>query len=149
MSIYEYSSGEPGDLNFAPLEIINVIDKQEDWLTGQIVSSGSGPENPLRQGIFPSNFVIKFPFPLEYIGKYTISMPFEAYKAKNDGELSLNPNDSQLIAIKKVSPDGKWSFGLSYDLNGIMKRGWFPIGSATPLIDSGTTPLYIPNVSVI
>lgn len=58
---------------FREFEIINVIDSNEDWLTGQIVGSGT-TNNPLRAGIFPSNFVIKFNFPIEYIGKYTIGI---------------------------------------------------------------------------
>ncbi len=98
---------------FKEFEIINVIDKNEDWLTGQIVGSGTNANNPLRQGIFPSNFVIKFNFPIEYIGKYTISMATEPYQAQNNGELTLNPAESQLIAIKKLSPDQKWSYGES------------------------------------
>jgi hypothetical protein len=114
LSVYAYVSNEPGDLNFHEFELINVIDRTEDWLTGQVVGSGSGPENPLRHGIFPSNFVIKFPFPVDYIGKFTISMAVEIYAAKNDGELTLNPAESQLIAIKKISPDRLFSFGESY-----------------------------------
>ncbi len=109
ISIYPYVSSEVGDLNFREFEIINVIDKTEDWLTGQKVGT-----SPVQQGIFPANFVIKFNFPIEYIGKYTISMAAEAYQGKNDGELSINPAESQLIAIKKLSPDGKWSFGETY-----------------------------------
>ena len=114
MSIYAYVSNEPGDLNFREFEIINVIDRTEDWLTGQVVGSGTSADNPLRHGIFPSNFVIRFPFPIDYIGKYTISMAVEPYAAKNDGELTLDPSESQLIAIKKLSPDLKYSFGESY-----------------------------------
>lgn len=86
-------------------------------MTGQIVGSGSGPSNPLRTGIFPSNFVIKFNFPIEYIGKYTISMATEQYQAQTGDQLTLNPTDSQLIAIKKLSPDQKWSYGESYVKN--------------------------------
>jgi hypothetical protein len=107
ISLYAYTSPEPGDLNFKEFEIINVIDKNEDWLTGQILGSGDS----LRSGIFPANFVIKFNFPIEYVGKYTISLATEAYQATNENELSLNPAESQLIAIKKISPDEKWSFG--------------------------------------
>lgn len=114
LSIYAYISNEVGDLNFREFEIINVIDKNEDWLTGQVVGSGAGPNNPLRHGIFPSNFVIKFNIPIDYIGKFTISMATEPYQAQNNGELNLNPAESQLIAIKKLSPDGKWSFGETY-----------------------------------
>ena len=79
-----------------------------------MVGSGAGADNPLRHGIFPSNFVIKFPFPIDYIGKFTIAMAIEIYAAKNEGELTLNPNESQLIAIKKISPDRKFSFGESF-----------------------------------
>lgn len=104
-------SNESGDLNFREFEIINVIDQNEDWLTGQIVDRNT---NSLRSGIFPANFVIKFNLPIEYIGKYTISMATEAYQAQNNGELSINPLETQLIAIKKISPDGKWSYGESY-----------------------------------
>jgi len=114
ISIYPYVSNEAGDLNFREFEIINVIDKNEDWLTGQIVGSGTDANNPLRSGIFPANFVIKFNIPIEYIGKYTISMATEAYQAQNNGELTVNPGESQLIAVKKISPDAKWSFGESY-----------------------------------
>jgi len=130
---------------FREFEIINVIDRNEDWLTGQIVGTGAGPSNPLRAGIFPANFVIKFNFPIEYIGKYTIGMATESYSAQNGGELSLNPAESQLIAIKKISPDGKWSYGESYDMSNVMKKGWFPVQSAMSLIDAGVTPLYVPN----
>jgi hypothetical protein len=122
LSIYAYVSNEPGDLNFREFEVINVVDRTEDWLTGQVVGSGSGLDNPLRHGIFPSNFVIKFPFPIDYIGKYTVSMAVEAYAAKNDGELTLNPAESQLIAIKKISPDRLFSFGESYVNNLYLKR---------------------------
>ena len=104
---------------FREFEIINVTDQNEDWLTGQVVGSGTNAANSLRTGIFPSNFVIKFNIPIEFIGKYTISMATEAYQAQNNGELSLNPAESQLIAIKKLSPDGKWSFGESYVNNKI------------------------------
>ena len=104
-------SNETGDLNFGEFEIINVIDQNEDWLTGQIIGSGA---NPTRSGIFPANFVIKFNLPIEYVGKYTISMATEPYQAQNNGELSLNPLETQLVAIKKISPDGKWSFGECY-----------------------------------
>jgi hypothetical protein len=114
MSVYAYQSNEPGDLNFREYEIINVLSHQEDWFTGEIVGSGHLPQNPHRTGIFPSNFVIKFNLPLEYIGKYTISIATEAYMPANQGELILEPSQSQLIAIKKISPDGKWSFGESY-----------------------------------
>ena len=117
ISIYPYVSSEAGDLNFRDFEIINVIDKNEDWLTGQIVGSGTDVNNPLRSGIFPANFVIKFNIPIEYIGKYTISMATEAYQAQNDGELTVNPGESQLIAVKKISPDTKWSFGETYVRN--------------------------------
>ena len=133
---------------FREFEIINVIDKNEDWLTGQIVGSGANVNSPLRSGIFPSNFVIKFNFPIEYIGKHTIGMATEQYQAQNNGELTLNPAESQLIAIKKLSPDGKWSFGESYDQNQKLKRGWFPVQSAMPLIDAGVVPLYVPPSSV-
>lgn len=126
-----------------------MIDQNEDWLTGQIVGTGSGPANPLRAGIFPSNFVIKFDFPIEYIGKYTIGMATEAYQAANGGELSLNPAESQLIAIKKVSPDGQWTYGESYDVNRTLKKGWFPIQSALSLIDAGVAPLLVPTSNVI
>ena len=114
ISIYPYVSNEAGDLNFREFEIINVIDRNEDWLTGQIVGSGTDVNNPLRSGIFPANFVIKFNIPIAFIGKFTISMASDAYQAQNDGELSINPNDNQLIAVKKISPDGKWSFGETY-----------------------------------
>lgn len=101
-------------MNFREFEIINVISRNEDWLTGQIVGSGLEPSKPLRSGIFPANFVVKFNLPIEYIGKHTISMAFEPYVAQNSGELSLDPSLNQFIAIKKVSPDGKWSFGEIY-----------------------------------
>jgi len=146
-SIYPYNSTEPGDLIFREFEIINVIDSNEDWLTGQIVGSGIA-NNPLRSGIFPSNFVIKFSFPIEYIGKYTIGMATEVYQAQNGGELTLNPAESQLIAIKKLSPDGKWSFGESYDANNSLQRGWFPIQSAMPLIDANVVSLNVPSSTV-
>ena len=41
-------------------------------------------------------------------------MATEAYQAQNNGELSINPLETQLIAIKKISPDAKWSYGESY-----------------------------------
>lgn len=147
LSIYAYVSNEPGDLNFREFEIINVIDRTEDWLTGQVVGSGQGVDNPLRHGIFPSNFVIKFPFPIEYIGKYTISMATEAYVASDGTQLTLDPSENQLVAIKRISDDQKFLFGESIDTSGLMRRGWFPVGMATPLIDSGTAPIYVPNVS--
>ena len=111
ISIYPYVSSEAGDLNFREFEIINVVATNEDWLTGQVIGSGSDASNPLRSGIFPANYVIKFNFPIEYIGKYTISMASAPYQAQNNGELSVNPAESQLIAIKKISPDSKWSYG--------------------------------------
>jgi hypothetical protein len=102
-------------LNFREFELINVTDKNEDWLTGYVVGSGTDPNtNPLRTGIFPSNFVLKFNLPPEYIGKYTISMPGEPYISQNSGEMSIIPGETQFIAIKKISPDGKWSFGESH-----------------------------------
>lgn len=91
-----------------------MISRNEDWLTGQIVGSGIDPSNPLRSGIFPANFVVKFNLPVDYIGKYTISMATEPYVAQNSGELSLDPSSNQLIAIKKISPDAKWSFGETF-----------------------------------
>ena len=109
MSVYAYESSEPGDLVFGEYEIINVVSQNEDWFTGEVVGAEQS-----RRGIFPTNFVIKFNLPLEYIGKYTISIATEIYAPMNPGELSLDPNHNQLIAIKKVSPDGKWSFGESY-----------------------------------
>lgn len=109
MSVYAYESSEQGDLTFGEYEIINVVSQNEDWFTGEIV----GAETQ-RRGIFPMNFVIKFNLPLEYIGKYAISIATEAYTPVNTGELMLDPNQNQLIAIKKISPDGKWSFGESY-----------------------------------
>jgi hypothetical protein len=132
-------SAEGGDLNFREFEIINVIDTNEDWLTGQVVGQ------PERQGIFPANFVIKFNLPIEYIGKFTVAMAAQDYAAQNQGELSVNASESQLIALKKISPDGKWSFGEIYDNQGKMVRGWFPVQAATSLIDSGVIPLYSPN----
>ena len=104
---------------FREFEIINVIDKNEDWLTGQIVGGGivggvGGSNAPLRSGIFPSNFVTKVTLPIEYVGKYAIAMASEPYIGQNDGELSLNPAETQIIAVKKHSPDGKWSFGETY-----------------------------------
>ena len=105
---------EPGDLVFREFEIINVIDKNDDWYTGYIVGPGGTPESQIRSGIFPANFVIKFQYPIEYIGKYTISMATESYFAQNNGELTLNPSTTQLIAVKKMSPDGKWSYGESF-----------------------------------
>lgn len=126
-----------------------MIDQNEDWLTGQIVGTGSGPANPLRAGIFPSNFVIKFDFPIEYIGKYSIGMATEAYQAANGGELTLNPAENQLIAIKKASPDGQWTYGESYDVNRTLKKGWFPIQSALLLIDAAVAPLSVPTSNVI
>lgn len=109
MSVYAYDSAEPGDLTFREYEIINVVSQNEDWFTGEIV----GAEHD-RRGIFPANFVIKFNLPLEYIGKYTISIATEPYAPTNNGELYLDPTQHQLVAIKKVSPDAKWSFGESY-----------------------------------
>lgn len=109
MAVYAYESGEPGDLTFREYEIINVVSQNEDWFTGEIVGSES-----TRRGIFPANFVIPFNLPLEYIGKYTISIATEVYAPINQGELPLDPTQHQLIAIKKISPDGKWSFGESY-----------------------------------
>ena len=91
-----------------------MVDKNEDWLTGQVVGSGVDPSYPLRHGIFPSNFVTKFPFPLDYIGKYAIGLATEVYLSQENNQLTLNPMDSQLVAIKKVAPDAKWSFGESY-----------------------------------
>ena len=41
-------------------------------------------------------------------------MAIEHYEAQNNGELALDPSLNQFIAIKKVSPDGKWSFGETY-----------------------------------
>lgn len=79
---------------------------------------------------------------------YVSGMATEIYQAQNGGELSLNPAESQLIAIKKLSPDGKWSFGESYDVNSSLQRGWFPGQSAMPLIDASVTPLYIPPSAV-
>ena len=109
MSVYAYESSEPGVLTFREYEIINVVSQNEDWYTGEIV--GSEHE---RTGIFPANFVIKFDLPLEYIGKFTISIATEPYSPVNNGELPLDPTQHQLIAVKKISPDGKWSFGESY-----------------------------------
>lgn len=109
MSVYAYDSSEPGDLVFREYEIINVVSQNEDWFTGEIVGSEMA-----RRGIFPANFVIKFNLPLEYIGKHTISIATEPYAPINTGELPLDPTRHQLIAIKKVSPDGKWSFGESF-----------------------------------
>ncbi|RNA38129.1 intersectin-1 isoform X7 [Brachionus plicatilis] len=144
ISVYAYISNEPGDLNFRDFEVINVISRNEDWLTGQIVGSGIDPSNPLRSGIFPANFVVKFNLPVDYIGKYTISMATEPYVAQNSGELSLDPSSNQLIAIKKISPDAKWSFGETFDNNNQIHRGWFPIAAATSLINAGAPPVYSP-----
>ena len=58
-----------------------------------------------------------------------------------------------MIAIKKVSPDKKWSFGESYDeLNGgagggqQQRKGWLPVQSAMTLIEAGVAPLYVTAV---
>lgn len=100
-------------MNFREYEIINVLSQNEDWFTGEIVGSGYGDQNPLRQGIFPSNFVIKFTLPVEHIGKYTIAIVTEPFAAQN-GEIVLDPSLNQLVAIRKISPDNKWSFAETY-----------------------------------
>lgn len=141
ISLFAYVSAEPGDLNFREFEIINVIDKNEDWLTGQVVGSGTSLANPLRSGIFPSNFVSKFSLPLEYIGKYAIGLASEVYVPSETSQLMLDPTETQIIAIKKHAPDGKWSFGETYDINNVMKRGWFPTQSVTVIIESTVPPI--------
>ncbi len=76
-------------------------------------------------------------------------MATEAYQAATAGELPLSPAESQLIAIKKVSPDGQWSYGESYDLGGTLRKGWFPAQSALALIDAGVAPLFVPASNVL
>jgi hypothetical protein len=112
IAVYAYASDEVGDLNFQEFEIINVTDINDQWFTGYVAGSGTDEfTNPLRSGIFPSNFVTKFNIPIDYIGKYQIAMAVENYTASNNGELTVSTESSQLIAIKKISPDEKYFFG--------------------------------------
>ncbi len=106
ISIFAFESNEPGDLNFGQNELIEVTEANGDWFTGQL-SNSQKSQKP--SGIFPSSYVRKFPFPIDYIQKYTISMVVQDYVAQQDEEISLTAND--LIAITKLSSDGQWSYG--------------------------------------
>jgi hypothetical protein len=104
LSLFPFESNEPGDLNFGQFEIINVVEINGEWYTGEI-ENGSRKTN----GIFPSNYVRKFDFPIEYVQKYNIAVAIQDYIGQSNEELSLHLQD--LIAITQLSPDNQWSYG--------------------------------------
>lgn len=106
ISLFSFESNEPGDLNFGQYEIINVIETNGDWYTGQIDDLVNRTK---INGIFPSNYVKKFDFPIEYLQKFNIAIAIQDYTRKSNEEVSLRVHD--LIAITQLSPDNQWSYG--------------------------------------
>ena len=106
ISLFSFESNEPGDLNFGQYEIINVVEMDGEWYKGQIEDLNNGTK---VNGIFPSNYVRKFEFPIDYIQKFNIATASQEYIRKSNEELSLKTHD--LIAITQLSPDNQWSYG--------------------------------------
>jgi hypothetical protein len=106
ISLFAFESAEPGDLNFGQYELIEVTEINGDWFTGHLLNNA----RPVKtDGIFPSSYVRRFPFSVEYIQKYIISLVVQDYTAQQDGEIDLMLND--LMAITKLSSDSQWSYG--------------------------------------
>ncbi|XP_013413935.1 intersectin-1 [Lingula anatina] len=141
VAMYNYISGEAGDLSFNQGDIITITSKDGDWWTGTLND---------KTGIFPANYVKKMesqgengedtdmfslgallpavtarPAPsLKLAGKKPeIASVIAAYTATGEEQLSLKPG--QLIHVRKKSPSGWWEGELQ--ARGQKKKiGWFP-----------------------
>lgn len=81
----------------------------DDWYTGQYVDSKSGESH---KGIFPSNYVRKFDFPIDCITKNNLAIVVQDHFAANNEELMARSHD--IIAISHMSPDQLWTFAEIY-----------------------------------
>merc|ERR1719342_161456 len=115
ISVYPYSSDEPGDLSFEAGEKITVTAKSGDWWTG---TTGD------RSGVFPFNYVE--PYVEDKSGKkLELATVIAPYDATSKEQLSLAKG--QMIIIKKKSDTGWWQGELQSGGKGKKRAvGWFP-----------------------
>merc|ERR1719419_1418306 len=168
ISVYPYSSDEPGDLNFEAGEKITVTAKSGDWWTG---TTGD------RSGVFPFNYVEPY---VEDAGGQTQTAPADessleaadestAAPAAQAADLSVSdaedksgkklelatviaPYDAtskeqlslakgQMIIIKKKSDTGWWQGELQSGGKGKKRAvGWFPASYVKLLAGSEAAP---------
>ncbi|XP_060069660.1 intersectin-1-like [Ylistrum balloti] len=126
VAMYNYSSAEPGDLNFNQGDIIMITKMEGDWWTGSIGD---------KSGVFPANYVKKSevqPAPASTSQSKSGSLPLKkpeiasviaSYTATGPEQLSLQPG--QLIQVRKKSPSGWWE-GELQARGQKRKIGWFP-----------------------
>ncbi|ESO08088.1 hypothetical protein HELRODRAFT_190881 [Helobdella robusta] len=150
ISLYDYVSNEPGDLNFKQGEMVEVTEYQGDWWQGNI--------NQLRFGVFPANFVgkptqqqlqqymqqqqqkqqqLKQQHPtaptapkqtndapkLTVLKKPEIATAIAAYEATGPEQLTLQPG--HLLQVRKKTETGWWEGELQ--VRGQQRKiGWFP-----------------------
>ncbi|XP_069137912.1 intersectin-1-like isoform X1 [Argopecten irradians] len=128
VAMYNYTSAEPGDLNFNQGEIIMITKMEGDWWTGSIGD---------KSGVFPANYVKKSevqPAPAASttqtsksgslpLKKPEIASVIASYTATGPEQLSLQPG--QLIQVRKKSPSGWWE-GELQARGQKRKIGWFP-----------------------
>ncbi|XP_069461955.1 intersectin-2 isoform X2 [Ambystoma mexicanum] len=147
VSLYAYTSAEPGDLTFAEGDIIIVTQKEGEWWTGSIDG---------RTGIFPSNYVrLKDNEGFGNAGKTgtlnkkpEIAQVTSAYTATGTEQLSLAPG--QLILILKKNSTGWWQ-GELQARGKKRQKGWFPANHVKILGPSTerNTPSFTPVCQVI
>ncbi|XP_072178842.1 intersectin-1-like [Diadema setosum] len=153
VSLFAYSSEEPGDLIFEADETITVVKKEGEWWTGRIGD---------REGMFPSNYVrlsaapeaasqpppsaksLAPPAPQivpaetaaktgSLSKKPEIAKVLASYQATGTEQLSLEAG--QLIMVRKKSPSGWWQGELQ--ARGKKRQmGWFP-ANYVKLMESG------------
>merc|ERR1719342_1484881 len=129
ISVYPYSSDEPGDLSFEAGEKITVTAKSGDWWTG---TTGD------RSGVFPFNYVE--PYVEDKSGKkLELATVIAPYDATSKEQLSLAKG--QMIIIKKKSDTGWWQGELQSGGKGKKRAvGWFPASYVKLLAGSEAAP---------
>ncbi|XP_033111620.1 intersectin-1-like [Anneissia japonica] len=146
VTLYTFSSEEPGDLNFEANETIYVTSTEGEWWTGRIGD---------QTGIFPSNYVQKaeggkqklapslpdFTAKGGTLPKKEIAKVIAPYQGTGPEQLTLGVG--QMIQIRKKNPSGWWEG--EQQIRGQKKQiGWFPANYVTLLTSGGsgkTTPL--------
>merc|ERR1719419_1824707 len=115
VSVYPYSSDEPGDLIFEAGEYITVTAKSGDWWTGSIGE---------RTGVFPYNYVE--PAPEDKSGKkLELASVIAPYTATSKEQLSLAKG--QMVIVRKKTETGWWQGELQAGGKGKKRAvGWFP-----------------------
>lgn len=96
-------------MNFGQFELIEVLEVNGEWFTGCVEDTKMGKKS---NGIFPSNYVVKFNFSDELILKNNFGITLVEYNALTNEELNLIPNE--FVSIDQVSEDLQWTLVEKY-----------------------------------